>query len=145
LTTAIKNAVDRRHLLGPEEIFLIAEDELLSYAELQDRLGELIHGVDDWPTIRIPKAVAKAGAWVQQQLAPDDEQPFIKPWMIDLADAHYPVDATKAHLELDWRPKHTLSQTLPEMVRRLKQNPNRWYAENGLPFPEDTSEEVKET
>jgi hypothetical protein len=32
------------------------------------------------------KAVAKAGAWVQDQI-PGVEEPFIKPWMIDLADA----------------------------------------------------------
>jgi hypothetical protein len=31
----------------------------MSYAALLDRLGGLIHG-KDWPTIRIPKAVAKA-------------------------------------------------------------------------------------
>jgi len=30
---------------------LIAELDVLSYAELQDRLGELIHG-QEWPTIR---------------------------------------------------------------------------------------------
>jgi nucleoside-diphosphate-sugar epimerase len=89
LTDCFVKCVEKRRSLGPEELFLIAEPDVMSYAELQDRLGELIHG-REWPTIRIPKMVAKAGAWVEGKLASDeDDQPFIKPWMIDMADDHY--------------------------------------------------------
>ena len=76
----------------------------MGYEELQDELGELIHG-KEWPTIRIPKVVAKAGAWVQEKLAPDEEhKPFIKPWMIDLADDHYAAMIIHAQTKLDWEP-----------------------------------------
>jgi hypothetical protein len=48
----------------------------------------------DWETTEIPKVVAKAGAWVQDQI-PGVEEPFIKPWMIDLADDRYVLDITR--------------------------------------------------
>jgi hypothetical protein len=41
-------------------------------------------------TPQIPKSPAKAGAWLQDQIP--GEEPFIKPWMIDLADDHYALD-----------------------------------------------------
>ena len=130
-------AVESRHQLSPYETFLVAEDECLSYAQLQDLIGELIFGTDDWPTIRIPKPVAKAGAWVKDQWAPsEDEEPFIKPWMVDLADAHYPVNTARARDRLGWEPTHRLSQTLPEMIRRLKKDPRRWYEVNNLACPD---------
>lgn len=140
LVECFERVIQRRFDLGEYEMFLIAEEECLSYEELQDRLGELIHGKDDWPTIRIPKAVAKAGAWVQQKLAPGDEKPFIKPWMVDLADAHYPVDVSKAKSALDWTPRHRLSETLPAMVASLKRDPRGWYDANSLPLPEELEE-----
>jgi hypothetical protein len=46
----------------------------MSYAELQDCIGELVHG-EGWPTIRILKIVAKAGAWAQEKLL--GEETFI--------------------------------------------------------------------
>ena len=121
------------------EVFLIAEPDVMSYAELQDQLGELIHG-KEWPTIRIPKVIAKAGAWAQEKIA-GEEETFIKPWMVDLADAHYPVAIGHAGERLGWNPTHRLRDTLPEMIGRLKENPQKWYEINGLPWPEDKDEE----
>ena len=87
----------------------------VSYADLQERLGELIHG-HEWPTIRIPKSVAKAGAWVQDKVAGEQDEPFIKPWMIDLADGHYALDIGRAAAVLGWTPKRDLRRTLPLML-----------------------------
>lgn len=120
--------VERRAELSPYELLLVAEPAWLSYAELQDRLGELLHG-HQWTTLRVPAPVAKAGAWVQEKLRGDT---FIKPWMIDLADAHYPVDIAKARRLLDWEPSHRLADTLPAMVARLQADPDAFYEENGL-------------
>lgn len=137
--------IEKREELPPWEIFLIAEDECLSYEKLQDLIGEEIHGVDDWPTIRIPKVMAKAGAWVKDKMASSEEdEPFIKPWMVDIADAHYPVDNSHAKQRLGWQPKHRLSETLPTMVHHLKENPEQWYKLNKLPLPDNkqTLEEI---
>jgi hypothetical protein len=78
---------------GPETELLIGEPETLSYEELQQQMGELIHG-REWPTIQVPAVAAKVGAWAQDVSPVSD--PFIKPWMIDLADQHFPVSGELA-------------------------------------------------
>jgi nucleoside-diphosphate-sugar epimerase len=85
--------------------------------------------------LRLPKALAKAGAWAREKLAGGEA--FIKPWMIDLADDHYPVDIGRAQERLNWHPRRRLRDTLVEMIRRLKSDPVRWYKTNGLPVPEE--------
>jgi nucleoside-diphosphate-sugar epimerase len=59
-------------------------------------------------------------------------KPFVKPWMIDLADDHYELDITKAKKVLGWIPKHTLEETLPIMIEELKKDPENWYKINQL-------------
>ena len=143
LVDCILRTVSRRARLADYDVFLVAEPDVMSYAELQDRLGELIHG-REWPAIRIPKVVAKAGAWAQEKIS-GDENTFIKPWMIDLADQNYPIDITRAKEALGWEPKHRLRDTLPEMVKRLKENPRQWYETNGLPAPEEVEPQKRDS
>jgi nucleoside-diphosphate-sugar epimerase len=139
----IRLTVERRHQLGPYEVFLVAEPDVMSYADLQERLGELIHG-KEWPTIRIPKAVAKAGAWVQGQLPGRKEETFIKPWMIDLADDHYPIAVDHARQRLGWEAAHRLRSTLPDMVERLTRDPGGWYRANKLEPPGDVPQRASQ-
>jgi nucleoside-diphosphate-sugar epimerase len=137
LAEVVKRIIDRRRHLDVEEVFLISEPEVVSYADLQDLIGEALHG-REWPTIRIPKFVAKAGAWAMEKMSfgDEDDRPFIKPWMIDLADDHYEADITHARRILDWEPRHRLRREIPVMCRRLQENPQRWYRANKLPLPE---------
>jgi nucleoside-diphosphate-sugar epimerase len=128
---ALRAPVARRNELPPEAVILIGEPDPLSYDELQRLLAGHIHGESDWETTQIPKAVAKAGAWVQDQI-PGIEEPFIKPWMIDLADDHYALDISRARQLLSWSPRHTLRDTLPRMVTALKTDPERFYRANKL-------------
>ena len=137
LVDCFVKTIERRGELPDYEVLLIAEPDVMSYAELQDRIGELLHG-EEWPTIRIPKAVAKVGAWVQEKLASEEDPTFIKPWMVDLADQHYPVEIRRARERLGWEPRHRLHGTLDEMIGRLKRDPAGWYEENGLPPPEES-------
>lgn len=129
LVDLFQQVVEMRHELGSHEIFLIAEPDVMSYDELQEQIGELIHG-EEWPAISIPKAVAKAGAWAQENIL--GKEAFIKPWMIDLADTHYPVEIERARIRLGWEPQHRLRDTLSKMIGSLKQDPQRWYEINGL-------------
>ena len=131
LVDCVEKTVTLRAKLDEYEVFLIAEPEVISYGELQDLLGEQIHGTE-WPTIRIPKVVAKAGAWAKEKMAGETETVFIKPWMIELADDHYPVAIEHARARLVWEPKRSLRRTLPVMVERLKQDPEQWYKRHGL-------------
>lgn len=135
LAECIHRVVAERQRFDGYETFLIAEEDVMSYEELQDELGTLIHG-SEWPAIRIPKPLAKAGAWVKDKLSGDEDGPFIKPWMIDLADQNYPVDIQKARQRIGWIPKNTLRATLPQIIANLHHDPERWYDVNGLPQPD---------
>jgi len=131
LRDAMVKTVERRRDLPPERAFLIGEPETPSYDELQRRIARLLHGDDDWDTEEIPKTVAKSGAWVQNQI-PGIEEPFIKAWMIDMADDHYELDISRARDELGWTPRRSLIDTLPTMIERLREDPGAWYARHDL-------------
>ena len=131
LVQALRQVVARRTALPPEAAILIGEPEPLSYDELQRTFAWLIHREPEWETTRVPKSMAKTGAWVQDKI-PGVEEPFIKPWMIDLADDHYALDITRARKLLGWEPQRTLRETLSKMVDELKADPAGWYRANKL-------------
>jgi nucleoside-diphosphate-sugar epimerase len=133
LVDALVRLVERRAKLPRELVLLLGEPETLSYDELQRQFGRLIHG-EEWETTQIPKTLAKTGAWLQDNM-PLVEDPFIKPWMIDLADDHYELDVSEARKLLDWEPKHSLRKTLPKMIAALKADPLGWYRKNKLKPP----------
>lgn len=137
VAACIRRVVERRAQLDGWDVLLVAEPDVMSYRELQDVIGEEIHG-EEWPAIRIPKAVAKAGAWSEEKLGHAD--PFIKPWMIDLADDHYPVSMRRAHELLDWTPAHRLREEMPTIIANLKRDPRHWFKVNKLPQPKDLVE-----
>jgi nucleoside-diphosphate-sugar epimerase len=129
LVDAFDRVVERRDRLPDETTLLLGEPYPLSYDEVQRILGREIHG-EEWETQRIPKAMAKAGAWMQD--AAPIEDPFIKPWMVDLADDHYALDLTAARRLLDWQPRRSLRDTLPRMVEALRRDPEAFYRANDL-------------
>jgi UDP-glucose 4-epimerase len=129
---AVRLTIEARHDLPAEVELLIGEPETMSYEELQQQMGELIHE-REWPAIRVPAAVAKVGAWAQDVSPLGD--PFIKPWMIDLADDHYDLDVSRAREVLGWQPRHSLRETLPLMARNLRDDPARFYEVNELGDP----------
>lgn len=139
LIDAFMRLVERRHELPPELVLLLGEPKTLSYEYLQNELGRLIHGEKEWPTRQIPKAIAKTGAWLQDKI-PGIEEPFIRPWMIDLADDHGELDITRARRYLGWEPQHSLRETLPKMVDSLQRNPANWYHRNKLKKPHGLEE-----
>jgi nucleoside-diphosphate-sugar epimerase len=142
LVACIRAAIERRRQLDAHEVFLIGEEDVMSYAELQEEIGRQLHG-REWPTYRIPKSVAKAGAWIKEKFAAsEDEQPFIKPWMIDLADQHYPISGERARERLGWQPEHTLRGTLPAMIEALERDPQAWYEAHNIPYPGESTEPV---
>lgn len=133
LVDAIERVVQKRHELPPETTLLLGEDEPMSYGELQEQIGFLIHG-KKWNTLKVPKIAAKVGAWIQER-TPFVEDPFIKPWMIALADDHYDLDISQARKLLDWQPKHRLRNELSKMIQALRSDPQTWYRENKLHPP----------
>ncbi|MBA3596008.1 MAG: NAD-dependent epimerase/dehydratase family protein [Methylibium sp.] len=139
---AFRCTVDRREALPSGTEILIGEPDAMGYDALQDELGRLIHGADDWQTLRVPKPIAAAGAWAQGKLEPvipdaidGGEAPFIKPFMVAMADDHYALDVRRARDLLGWEPRHRLKDELPQLVSTLKSDPADWYANNGVPSP----------
>ena len=129
LVEAIVRLVERRKALPEELPLLLGEPDALSYGELQNEVGRLVHGTE-WPTWEVPKALAKTGAFVEADVLGEDS--FIRPWMVDIADDHYAVDISRARELLGWEPKRSLRPSLPKMIRALKDDPVGWYRSNKL-------------
>ena len=78
-----------------EEIDLISEesvDRVLAKIRKRRRSGvaSVIHLAayfDLTGELEIPEPLAKAGAWVETDVL--GEEPFIRPWMVDIANDHY--------------------------------------------------------
>jgi nucleoside-diphosphate-sugar epimerase len=140
---ALRRTVDRRTKLPSEVEILVGEPDALGYDALQDALGRLFHGADEWLTLRVPKSVAAAGAWAQHRLEPvvpdaidEGETPFVKPFMVRMADDHYALDVGRARALLGWEPRHRLESELPVMVRAMKDDPAAWYARHKIDPPD---------
>lgn len=129
LTEALFRIVERRFELPPETVLLLGEPETLSYGAIQKTLGRLVHD-EDWHTQIIPKPLAIAGAWIEEELL--DEDAFIRAWMVDASDDHYELDISRARTLLDWEPQKTLRTALPTMAASLKADPVGWYKANEL-------------
>lgn len=139
MADAIKATIERRATLPPRGAILVGEPGALSYQVLQRRIGELIHGEDEWATITLPRPLAKAGAFVQHALEPavpdsfdQGEKPFIRPFMIDMADDHYALDITLARTQLGWQPQHRIETVLEDLVANLKADPIGFYKANKI-------------
>ncbi|MEP9355692.1 vitamin K epoxide reductase family protein [Xanthobacter sp. KR7-65] len=139
---AFRQTVEHRGKLPSGTELLIGEADAIGYDALQDELGYLMHGVEDWPTLRLPKPFAAAGAWAQARLEPaipdlidEGVAPFVKPFMVSLADDHYALDTRRARELIGWEPRHRLKDELHSIVVTLKSDPAGWYAANGLPAP----------
>ena len=138
---AFRAAVDRRRQLPQHSTVLLGEPVTESYEALQHLIGRLLHG-EPWDTRRIPKPLAASGAWLQDKLedvVPDaiDQgvKPFIRPFMVELADDHYELNIARAESLLGWQPRHALRRSLPAMIGRLRENPANWYQRNKIPVP----------
>lgn len=138
MAAAFRSAVERRATLPEEVVILIGEPDPPSYAALQDQLNELLHG-EDWKTVRVPQAVAAAGAWVEEKVIPHlpkafggGYEPFIRPFMTWQGSDHYALDISRAERLLDWKPRRRLEAALPAIIKALKADPNGWYKANGI-------------
>ncbi|MFP4327617.1 MAG: NAD-dependent epimerase/dehydratase family protein [Paracoccaceae bacterium] len=135
-------AVERRDRLEPGIAILAGEPEVLNYGALQDRLAELIHGEDGWTTAPVPAPLARTGAGLQVAAEPavpdafdEGETPFIRPFMVDMASDHYALDISRARKCLGWEPRHRIDAGLESLVAALKEDPARWFEENGISQP----------
>ena len=139
---AFRLTVEARHRLPAETRLLIGEADAIGYDALQDEIGYLLHSTEDWPTMRVPKALAAAGTWAHGALEPiipaaldRGGKPFIRPFMVAQADDHYALDTSLAREAIGWAPRHRLKDSLPRIVAALKASPKDWYAAHAMLSP----------
>ncbi|MGH8179298.1 MAG: NAD-dependent epimerase/dehydratase family protein [Steroidobacter sp.] len=129
LIVALVRTVERRRSLPRETALLLGEEETLSFRALQEQIGCLIYG-EQWQTHQIPQTLARVGAAVEEDILEND--PFIRPWMVDASSDHYELDLSRARSLLEWEPKRSLRATLPTIVAHLHRDPSGWYQTNKL-------------
>lgn len=139
LVNAIYQAVEKRKKLPRETVLEMGSPKTLSYDYLQKAISKHLTG-KEIKTYRIPKFLAKIGAWFLT-LLPGPK--FIQPWMIDLADENYNLNVDKAKKLLSWEPKHTLDKDLPVMLNKMIKDPLAWYRKNGLTPPKHMKTIIK--
>jgi nucleoside-diphosphate-sugar epimerase len=129
LMDGLHRLIERRQHLPPELILLLGEAQTFGYDTLQRVIGLELHG-QEWRTMQIPKMIAKTGAWIENDVL--QEELFIKPFMIDMADDHYELNISRAREVIDWTPARTLIDVVPKMTKAVRADPSGWYRENKL-------------
>ncbi|NGX57526.1 MAG: GDP-mannose 4,6-dehydratase [Chlamydiae bacterium] len=141
LVNSIKLTIQKRNELPNPFVVIIGEDKTMSYKDLQYTIEQILEH-KDFHVFRVPKWLAKEGAWVESKLPFFDDN-FIQPWMVDMADDHYALDITRAKEVLGWTPKHYVKTSLPVMMQLLKSDPALWYEENGLIMPKHLKKHIE--
>lgn len=142
LVNLIENAVDKRKEMHNDVTkVLVGEPETLSMKYMQDHISNCLHGKGTW-MMRLPRFVAWLGAWAQCH-TPFMDKPFIRPWMIRLADEHYELDITKAKELFDWEPKNKIRGCLESMCKDLQNDPLAWYKKNKLKMPRKMAKKLR--
>jgi nucleoside-diphosphate-sugar epimerase len=129
---AFEACVNNADKLSDFEVFNIGEEDAMCYDDMQRAIARELFD-ESWPTVEVPKPIAKAGAFIEDVLPMQDS--FVKPWMVDRADDNYELNIDKARRLLGWEPKHSLRETLPKMLEGLKLDPEKWYKINKLHLP----------
>lgn len=132
LVDMIMLIIEKRAELPKDVTFLCAEEDSITYRELQNTISQLLHG-KNWPMMYVPKWFAKIGAAVLDAV-PFGPPPFIKPWMVDLADDNYEFTMEHARKILGWSPKRSLRDTLPAIIADMKKDPISWYKRHNIPL-----------
>jgi nucleoside-diphosphate-sugar epimerase len=143
MVDAFRRTIDRRRDLPSGTALLVGERDPMGYDAVQDEVGYLLHGVDDWPTLRLPRHLAAAGAWGLEKLEPlipdaidRGEEPAVKPYMAMMGNDHYALDTRRARELLGWEARHRLKDDLPAIVAELKRDPVGWYQRHRITPPE---------
>jgi len=130
LITGLIKAIEKRKEFSGMTTINLGEPETMSFIELQNEIARLLFN-KKWKTYKIPKFVAKTGAWIQDLFGDS----FIKPWMACFIGIWISMALSRANKLLNWEPKHRLKNSLPKIIENLKDHPVKWYKGNDLKLP----------
>lgn len=109
---------------------LVGEEEPVTYEFIHRVASERMLGMPI-PTVRIPKAWARAGAALLSQISRwRSQRRFIQPWMVRFAGEHFEFDIEATKRILGWTPKHALSAELFAICDRAMHDPQQWRRRN---------------
>jgi len=127
---AFARAVAVFHGRGGSHRFLIGQEAPVTYRTLHQRAAQVLLG-HRIPLLRIPRFVARLGAWVLAKLARlVRRRRFILPWMIAYAGEHFEFELTETRRELGWSPWRSMQQDLERILQFARADGPRWPAFN---------------
>ena len=109
---------------------LIGEDRPVTYLQIH-RAARRAFGRQRARVRRIPKCLARMGAFVLVLLGKlIGKPPYIRPWMIGIAEEHFEFDVRPARRVLGWQPDGYLGDRLDAMCERAAIHRDIWLAKN---------------
>jgi UDP-glucose 4-epimerase len=109
---------------------LVGEDQPVTYRQINDAASRAF-GYGERPVYRVPAVLARLGAavfgwWARLR----GREPFIRPWMIEMAGEHFEFDLTETRRRLGWEPGGYLGERLDRICRRAAVHRRVWRAKN---------------
>lgn len=129
LAEAIERIVGRRGDLPAPVALLLGEPETLSYEALLHEINWTLRG-RELETWKVPKPLAKIGAWLAEVVPYLNDEIFPPVWLVDRATECYALSINRTRALLGWEPKRSLRKTLPKIIAALKADPLAWYRAN---------------
>lgn len=102
--------------------FIVGQDKPVSYDDIYQKANYIFHQ-KNYPSVRIPKIVAKSGIYLQNLI---NKNHFFEPWMIDYSQNHYEIDNIKLTKKIGWEQTHYLLNDFDEMLSFALSNPDQW-------------------
>ena len=109
---------------------LIGERSAVTYRDIHQRASHAFHGYH-MPLIWVPRWLATVGAgvlgWLGDRVG---VRRFLRAWMVRYAGEHFEFDLAPTESSIGWRPRTSLSERLPAILRFAKDHPKEWLAVN---------------
>ena len=127
---AFEKAIVMSNEIATGSIFTLSEDDYVSIKELYGLIFFEIYGKKS-NFIHLPKWFVYYTVYAINKfyfiLGKDF---FFRPWMINFADEKYCFDIESVKRELKWQPRFLLKKYIQVIIKKLKDNPERWFEIN---------------
>ena len=109
---------------------LVGEERPVTYRQINEAASRAF-GNGQRLLYRVPPFLARLGAYLLVWWAKmRGVEPFLRPWMIDMAGEHFEFDLTETRRRLDWQPGGYLGDRLDRICERAAVHREIWRAKN---------------
>ncbi len=132
----VLNAFEKTIILARKittgSIFILSEEEYVSSNKLYELISHEIDG-KKLNLIHLPKwFVWTCVCMINKINLVLGKSYFFKPWMINSANKKYRFEIEKARKTLTWQPKFQLKEYMKVIIKKLKNNPDKWFVINKI-------------